>query len=105
MQAWGSSWLNIAGKAMLIKEVVISLPLFQCYVLLAPVGILKKMEDLIRKFFWKGGKQNEKKIPLVNWEIVSKPLQEGGLNFKNLCAQNLTMVAKLIWRIIAPNLG
>jgi len=105
MQAWGSSWLNIIGKALLIKAVLNSLPLFQFFVLLALVGILKKMEDLIRKFFWKGGKQNENKIPLVKWEIVSKPLQEGGLNFKNLCAQNLAMGAKLIWRIIAPNPG
>eukprot|EP00253_Pinus_taeda_P010107 PITA_10107 len=66
MQAWGSSWLNIARKSVLIKAVLSSLPLFHFSVLLAPVGIIKKMEELIRKFFWRGGKQNEKRIPLVN---------------------------------------
>jgi hypothetical protein len=105
MQAWGSSWLNIAGKTVLIKVVLNSLPLFQFFVLQAPVGILGKMEDYIRQFFWKGGKQNEKKIPLVSWEIVSKPMMEGGLNFKNLCSQNIAMGAKIIWRFIAPNPG
>jgi hypothetical protein len=42
------------------------------------------MEEYIRRFFWKGGKQNENKIPLVSWETISKPVCEGGLNFKNL---------------------
>lgn len=71
MQAWGSSWLNIAGKLVLIKAVLNSHLLFKFSVLLAPVGIIKKMEELIRQFFWKGGKQNEKRISLVNWEIVT----------------------------------
>eukprot|EP00253_Pinus_taeda_P027306 PITA_27306 len=102
---WGYSSLNIAGKSVLIKSVLSSLPLFQFSVLLAPTGILRKMEETIRKFFWKGGKQKEKKILLVNWECISKPLLEGGLNFKNLGYHNVAMGAKLIWRIIAPKPG
>eukprot|EP00253_Pinus_taeda_P009309 PITA_09309 len=51
MQAWGSSWLNIAGKEVLIKAVLNSLPIFKFNVLLAPVGIINKMEELIRHFF------------------------------------------------------
>eukprot|EP00253_Pinus_taeda_P006464 PITA_06464 len=105
IQAWGYSWLNTAGKTVLIKSVLNSLPLFQFAGLLAPASILNKMEEYIRRFFWKGGKQNENKIPLISWDIISKPLWEGGLNFKNLCHQNVAMAAKIIWRIIAPNLG
>lgn len=63
------------------------------------------MKEYIRRFFWKGGKQNEKKIPLVNWDIISKPLWEGGLNFKNLCQQNVAMATTIVWRIITPNPG
>lgn len=63
------------------------------------------MEDTIQIFFWKGGKQNEKKIPLVNWESISKPLLEGGSNFKKFCNHNIAMGAKLIWRIIVLNRG
>eukprot|EP00253_Pinus_taeda_P018328 PITA_18328 len=103
IQAWGSSSLNVAGKAVLIKAVLSSLPIFKFSVLLAPVGIIKKMEELIRQFFWKGGKQNDKRFCLIIWEIVTNPIFEGGLNFKDLRAQNLAMGAKLIWKIIAPN--
>lgn len=105
MQAWGSFWLNIAGKSVLIKAVLSSLPLFKFSVLLAPMGIVNKMEDLIRTFLWKGGRQNGKEISLVNWDTVTRPFQEGGLNFKDLKVQNLAMGAKLIWKIIAPKPG
>eukprot|EP00253_Pinus_taeda_P032094 PITA_32094 len=54
--AWGFSWLNIAGKSILIKSILNNLPLFQFSVLLAPSEILRKMEETIRKFFLKGGK-------------------------------------------------
>jgi hypothetical protein len=63
------------------------------------------MEEIIRNFFWEWGKQNEKHFSLVSWDSISKLLLEGGLNFKNIGVQNITMGAKLIWRIIASNPG
>ena len=72
---------------------------------MAPIGIMRKMEDYIRNFFWKGGKANEKKIPLLNWDIISLPRMEGGLNFKNISKKNVALGAKLLSRIIAPNPG
>eukprot|EP00253_Pinus_taeda_P017362 PITA_17362 len=105
IQAWGYRWLNAAGKSVLIKSVLSSLPLFQFAGLLAPVTILNKMEEFIRGFFWKGGKLNEKKIPLISWETITKPLLEGGLSFKKICQQNVAMAVKTVWRIIAPNPG
>eukprot|EP00253_Pinus_taeda_P032235 PITA_32235 len=105
IQAWGYRWLNAAGKLVLIKSVLSSLPLFQFAGLLAPVTILNKMEEFIRRFFWKGGKLNEKKIPLISWETITKPLLKGGLSFKKICQQNVAMAAKTVWRIIAPNPG
>jgi hypothetical protein len=85
--------------------VLTSLPLFQFTGLIAPVTILKKMEEYIRRFFWKGGKKKKNKIPLVSWETISKLVCEGGLNFKNLCQQNVAMAEKIIWKIIAPKPG
>lgn len=105
LQAWGSSWLNLAGKTILIKSVLSSLPLINFSVLLAPAGIINKIEDIIKTFIWKGGKQNEKRFSLINWETVSRPFQEGSLKLKNLNAQNVAMGTKVIWRIIAPNPG
>lgn len=105
IQSWGFSWLNLAGKTMLIKFVLSSLLIFQFSAMLAPTSILKKMDEWIRRFFWKGGKQNDRKIPLISWDKVSKPLLEGGLHFKDPRTQNIAMGAKILWRQIALKLG
>lgn len=55
LQAWGINWLNMAGKTILIKYVLSSLPLFQFSALLAPNGILQKMEKHLRYFFFGKG--------------------------------------------------
>ena len=74
INTWGSSWLNPAVKVVLIKLVLSSIPIYQCSILLAPKGVISLIDALLRKFLWKGGKQNERKLPMVSWEKVSKPL-------------------------------
>jgi hypothetical protein len=94
--------LNIAGKTVLIKSVLNSLPIYQASLVLAPLGTLRKMEGIVRSLFWKGGKQNRNKMPLFNWDKVTKPLLEGGLNFRDLRMHNLALGAKILWRQVAP---
>ena len=96
INTWGSTWLNHAGKVVLIKVVLSSIPIYYCSILLAPKGIITLIEALLRKFLWKGGKQNEKKLPLVSWEKVSKRLMQGGLQIRNLA-----LGAKILWNIIS----
>jgi len=90
---------------VLIKSVLNSLPTYQASLMLAPLGILRKMEGLIRSFFWKGGKKNRQRLSLINWDKVTKPILEGGLNFKDLRLQNLALGAKMLWRQVAPKAG
>jgi hypothetical protein len=59
IQAWGANWLNIAGKVVLMKSVLISLSIYQNSILLAPKSFINKMEGMLRRFLWEGGKQNE----------------------------------------------
>ena len=37
---WGTTWLNLAGKVVLVKAVLNSYLLYQCSLLLAPVKII-----------------------------------------------------------------
>ena len=66
INTWGATWLNPIGKVILIKSVLSTIPIYQSSILLAPKGILNKIESLLKKFLWKGGKQNENKLHLVN---------------------------------------
>ena len=40
MQQWGSHWLNPVGRSVLIGSFLITLPLYQIYVCLTPMGIM-----------------------------------------------------------------
>jgi hypothetical protein len=67
--------------------------------LLAPVSIIQKIEAMFRRFLWEGGKQSGRKLHLISWEKISKPILEGGLNFKNAHVQNLALGAKMLWNL------
>jgi hypothetical protein len=59
------------------------------------------MEAMQRSFLWEGGKQTSRRLHLINWDKISKPLLEGGLNFKNTQVQNLALRAKVLWHIVS----
>jgi hypothetical protein len=59
------------------------------------------MEALQRSFLWEGGKQTGRRLHLINWDKVSKPLLEGGLSLKNTKVQNLALGEKLLWYIVS----
>eukprot|EP00253_Pinus_taeda_P012315 PITA_12315 len=101
IQAWGASWLNNAGKLILMKSVLISMPLFQNSILLAPKTFLSKLDSLLRRFLWEGGNNNDRRIHLVSWEILKSPFQEGGLQLRNLAAQNSALGAKTLWNLVS----
>jgi hypothetical protein len=101
ISSWGANWLNLAGRIVLLKSVLASVPIYRNSLLLAPGSIVTKLEVLQRKFLWEGGKQTNKRAHLISWDKVSKPLLEGGLSLKNTKTQNLALGAKLLWRIIS----
>ena len=100
IHAWGANWLNKAGKVVLMNSVLTSLPIYQCSVLLSPKTITNKVNELIRRFLWEGGRNCEKKIHLVSWDKVMKPKMEGGLQIRNVAIQNLSMGGKILWNLI-----
>ena len=97
---WGTSWLNFAGKVILIKAVLNSYLLYQCSLILAPVKIISQIEGLMRSFLWQGGANGSKKFALVNWKTVKMPKQEGGLHIRDLRIQNLSMGSNLLWSML-----
>jgi ribonuclease HI len=101
ISSWGANWLSLAGRIVLIKSVLASVPIYQNSLLLAPGTTIKQMEALQRRFLWEGGKQTSRRPHLINWDKVSKPLLEGGLSLKNAKVQNLALGEKLLWHIVS----
>ena len=64
--------------------------------MLVSISILKEMENLMSKFQWSGGKNNEKTFHLISWNKIKKPTHEGGLQIWDLCSNNLAIGAKVL---------
>eukprot|EP00253_Pinus_taeda_P033982 PITA_33982 len=97
---WGGYWLTKGGKVILIKSMLSVLPIFQAVFLLAPRNVMEHISKLLRDFLWQGGKGNENKIHLVNWEVVKKTMVEGGLQIRDPALVNLAMGGKILWKLI-----
>ena len=57
MQGWNEKLLSQAGKEILIKVVVQFIPTYSMNVFRLPIGLLKDIEAMIRKF-WLGCSEN-----------------------------------------------
>ena len=90
-----------AGKLVLIKSVLSSLPIFQSSLLLAPKSITVQIAKILRDFLRNGGKGNHNKIHLVNWETIKRPTSEGRLQIRDPKLANLALGGKLVWQIFA----
>jgi hypothetical protein len=95
----GRTVAHNAGKLTLIKSVLSSLPIYQASFLLAPKAILTQISNLIRDFLWQGGKGNQRKFHLVNWETVKRPINEGGLQIRDPGHANIALGGKIIWKL------
>lgn len=79
LQSWGVSWINLAGRTIVIKAILSALPIYQFATTLAPASIHKHMELIIRSFLWHRGRQDSKNFSLVKWDQVILPFEKGGL--------------------------
>lgn len=66
----------------------------------APTRIEKKIELIIRKFLWQGGKTETKGFSLVSWYHVALPYEKGGISIMHPGLMNSTLGGKLIWTLI-----
>ena len=97
--SWGGQWLTKAGNLIMIKSILIALPIYQSSLLPAPKEIMDQISKLIRDFLWSGGKGNQNRLHLVNWDIVKRPVLEGGLQIRDRGLRNLAMGGKFLCQL------
>ena len=54
IQRWSANWINLAGKTILIKVVLNSMPIYHSSILLTPSLVIRKMEGLLKNLSVKG---------------------------------------------------
>lgn len=94
---WTNRSLNMAGRVILIKVVLQSMPLYLFSILAAPKWVLKEIKNLQRRFLWGGSGQNQK-WALLKWEKVCLPKYVGCIGLRDPEHSNKAMGAKIWWR-------
>nr|XP_029145738.1 uncharacterized protein LOC114924657 [Arachis hypogaea] len=97
LSLWKARVLNKAGKLVLIKSVLNSLPVYYLSLYKMPKAVAEKLISLQRRFLWskEDGRQG---MVLVKWELVQAPKKFGGLGVGDAMIRNTALLFKWWWR-------
>jgi hypothetical protein len=96
---WKASMMTKAGRLALVKSVLMAIPLHQIIVLGLSKKTLKQVEKIVRGFLWAGRADANGGHRHVNWEMVCRPLDSGGLGIPDLSRTALSLRTRWIWRM------
>jgi len=101
LSSWQASFLNSMGRAVLVNSVLDSILVYCMSSLQLPPWAISQMDKRRRGFLWSGS-SNGRASPascLVAWTNVCQPKENGGLGIRDLSAQNVCLLLKLLHRL------
>ncbi|KAL0912066.1 hypothetical protein M5K25_018011 [Dendrobium thyrsiflorum] len=100
---WGSKAISLAGRFVLVKAVILSIPVFYSAHSLIPLSVLKMIDKLCRDFLW-NKKDGIRGLHFVSWQQLCKYEEMGGQGIHSALSSIGPMRAKFAWNFhICPN--
>jgi hypothetical protein len=100
IEGWRAKSLSQAGRSTLIKSVAASIPTYAMSTFLLPKSFCSKLDRLFKNFWWGFPPQKAHNLSLKSWKSICLPRAAGGLGFRLMRDVNLSLIAKLGWRIL-----
>ncbi|QHN81156.1 Putative ribonuclease H protein [Arachis hypogaea] len=97
LSLWKAKVLSKAGKLVLIKSMINSLPIYYLRLYKMPNAVARRIISLQRKFFW-GKDDGRLGMALVKWEMVQAPKKLRGLGVGDAVVHNTALLFKWWWR-------
>jgi hypothetical protein len=99
---WTFRWLSLGGRLTLETSVLQSIPVYWLSLAKAPMSILQRIQLLISRFIWKGGKKSTC-FHLAKWQSLAKPKEFGEWGNKHMKWFSLSLATKTYWRGLFGN--
>lgn len=100
-RGFGERFLSKAGKEILIKSVLQSIPTYVMGCFKLPEYLLPELESIIARFWW--GEGQGKKIHWVNWDTLCESKREGGMSFRDLSSFIIAFLSRVLKVKYFPN--
>ncbi|GJU47721.1 RNA-directed DNA polymerase, eukaryota, partial [Tanacetum coccineum] len=102
LSKWKLKTLSIGGRLTLLKSVLGSTPIYNMSLFKVPKSVLNSMESLRRNFF-NGIQEGDRKIAWVKWSKVLAPKKHGGLGVSSFYSLNRALLFKWVWRFLSQD--